>query len=88
MSSSSPHRTPLLERMFAGHHDMLAALRSLRRSPGFVAIAVVSLGLAIGLNTTMFALIDAVEHPHIPYDRAEELFTVVPYGWGRDRTYL
>ena len=88
MSQSAPSRTPLLERIFSGHHDMLAALRSLRRSPAFVAIAVISLGLAIGLNTTTFALIDAVEHPYVAYDRPAELFKVVPYGWGRDRAYL
>ena len=76
MSQSAPSRTPLLERIFSGHHDMLAALRSLRRSPAFVAIAVISLGLAIGLNTTTFALIDAVEHPYVAYDRPAELFKV------------
>jgi putative ABC transport system permease protein len=88
VSQNAPSRTPLFERIFAGHHDVLAALRSLRRSPGFVAIAVISLGLAIGLNTTTFALIDATEHPYVAYDRPEQLFSVVPYGWGRDRASL
>jgi len=34
--------------VFAGHHDVIAALRSLRRSPAFVVVTVFSLGLAIG----------------------------------------
>jgi predicted permease len=40
--------------------DLRVALRSLRRSPGLVAVAVLSLGLAIGLNTAMFSLADAL----------------------------
>ncbi|MGH7670913.1 MAG: ABC transporter permease [Gemmatimonadaceae bacterium] len=81
-------RTPLLERLFAGHHDMLAALRSLRRSPGFVAIAVLSLGLAIGLNTTMLSMIDAIINPYVPYAQPERLFDLVPYGMTRDKVFL
>jgi predicted permease len=44
------------------------ALRSLGRSPIFTVVAVLSLGLALAVNTTMFALVDAVRHPYIPYD--------------------
>src|SRR6266478_4250638 len=82
MSLWGRQRTPLIERIFAGHHDVLAALRSLRRSPGFVAIAVLSLGLAIGLNTTTYALFDAIREPAIPYYHPEELFSVGMYGDG------
>src|SRR5258707_1260084 len=71
-----PRKASLLERIFAGQHNVLAALRSLRRSPAFVAIAVISLGLAIGLNTTTFALIDTILHQRVPYARPEELYEV------------
>lgn len=51
-------------------------MRSLRRSPLFAAMATVSLGLALALNTTTFALADAVLHPVVPLDRPEELYWV------------
>lgn len=41
-------------------------LRSLRRSPGFVAIATLSLGAALGLSTAVFAFIDSMTHPASP----------------------
>ncbi len=59
--------------------DLRYALRSLRRSPGFVAVAVLSLGLGLGLVTTMFGLLDAVTNPYVPYAQPERLFTV--QGW-------
>ncbi|HEY5220195.1 MAG TPA: FtsX-like permease family protein [Gemmatimonadaceae bacterium] len=88
MKRRRTEHVPLLERLFAGHHDMLAALRSLRRSPGFVVIAVLSLGLAIGLHATTFALIDAIRHPVNPYAHVEQLFSVETNAQGPDRPTL
>lgn len=56
--------------------DLSYALRSLRRSPGFVAVAVVCLGVGLGISTTVFAMLDAVVRPYLPYRDPGRLFTV------------
>jgi predicted permease len=40
--------------------DSVYAFRQLRRSPGFTALAVLCLGLGIGVNTAMFGVLDTV----------------------------
>jgi len=53
--------------------DVRYALRGLRRSPGFAATAVLTIGLGVGVNTTIFCVIDSTLFKPVPYERPEEL---------------
>ena len=52
------------------------AIRSLAKNPLFTAVAILSLALALAVNATMFALIDAVAHPAMPYHGADRAVAV------------
>src|ERR1700719_2582170 len=61
--------------------DLRYAIRTLRSSPGFAAVAILSLALGIGANTAIFSLIDAVMLKYLPVNHPEELLQVT---MGRD----
>jgi putative ABC transport system permease protein len=53
--------------------DVLYALRGLRRTPGFGAVAILSLAVGIGATTTIFTFVDAVFLRPLPYPASERL---------------
>lgn len=61
-------------------HDTRSAARALAKAPLFTAVAVLSLGLALALNTSVFALVDAVVHPYMPYPAPERIVTPIFVG--------
>jgi predicted permease len=62
--------------------DLRYAGRLFARSPGFAAVAIISLGLGIGASTAMYSVMDAVLLRPLPYPAADELVQVGerPYG--------
>src|ERR1700678_282576 len=53
--------------------DVRYALRGFTRSPGFTAVAIITLALGIGANTAVFQLLDAVRLRSLPIQRPQEL---------------
>jgi putative ABC transport system permease protein len=64
------------------------ALRTLGKQPGFTAVVVLSLALAIALNTTMYSVLDALVSPRVDIRRPEDVFLIRLYGDTRFRVPL
>jgi putative ABC transport system permease protein len=56
--------------------DLKFAFRSLWKRPGFSVAAVITLMLAIGVNTTIFSLVNAVLLRALPFPHPEQLVSV------------
>jgi predicted permease len=74
--------------------DLSYAFRQLRRSPGFAAVAVLTLALGIGANTSIFTLINTVMLTRLPVGHPEELVlfhwmshSKGPYVWNNSSSY-
>jgi predicted permease len=63
--------------------DLRFALRQLRKSPGFTLLAVLTLALGIGLNTTIFSLIHALFLRGLPFPEPERIVRI--YGESKER---
>jgi putative ABC transport system permease protein len=64
------------------------AARSLRKQPGFTSVVVLSLALAIALNTTMYSVLDALVSPRVDIRRADDVYSIRLYGNNRGRVSI
>ncbi|MGB7751142.1 MAG: ABC transporter permease, partial [Candidatus Acidiferrales bacterium] len=56
--------------------DVRFAARGLRKSPGFLSVVVLSLGLGIAANSTIFSVMDALLYRPLPYPQPESLVVI------------
>jgi predicted permease len=59
--------------------DVQYALRTLRRSPGFAAVAILTFALGIGTNIAIFTLSDGMLFRSLPYQEPDRLVLIQGY---------
>lgn len=59
-------------------HDVLYTFRTLRRDPGFAAISLLILALAIGANVAVFSVVSTILLRPLPFPHANELVWIAP----------
>ena len=58
-------------------HDLRHAIRLLRNSPGFSAVAIATVAIAIGANTAMFSFVNGMLLRPLPYPESDRIVRVL-----------
>jgi predicted permease len=64
--------------------DLKFALRQLGRKPGFTVAVIVTLSLAIGANTAIFSIVNALMLENLPYPHPERMGTIFRHQEGKN----
>ena len=67
-------------------NDFKFALRQLRKSPAFAITAIFTLALGIGVNTSIFSLVDSILLQPLPFPQQNQLMRIIGYGGGQTTT--
>jgi len=68
--------------------DLKFALRQLKNSPAFTAVAVLTLALGIGANSAIFALVDATLLRPLPFGQPDRLVAIWEKSGATPRSYV
>ncbi len=64
-------------------NELVQSIRGIRRNPGFAVLAIVTLGLGIGISTAVFTVVNGVLLQPLPFRDSERIVTVNTKSPGR-----
>ena len=59
--------------------DLRYTLRTLAKSPGFTAVALITLGIGIGANTAVFSILNTLFYRPLPFSEPQHLGSIVKH---------